>query len=335
MQKFWILWFLIVGFSIHAQQSDFSGVDFSKADNIALRYKSKKVNVNKISFDLTKDLKTDIEKFRAIYMWITHNIANDHRLFLKNNRKRNKYFGDSIALATWNSKFKKVLFKKLLRKRRTICSGYSYLLKEMCELVGIKARIINGFGKTSDVELDKLLFANHTWNAVQLNGKWYLCDPTWAAGITLPDKGRFNFEYNNGYFLADPKLFVLTHYPIERQWSLLGDQIPSFQDFASAPLLYGEAYNLFTEHISPIKMHDTIQQKNVVEFKYRLKKAIYTQRLSLVFVKGVNEKIYKPSVNVKGDTLTLQQPFNKRGFYDIHLYFDKKIVATYTFRVTK
>lgn len=335
MRTFFLYGLLVLGVLVHAQQSDFAQIDFSKADNIALRLKGKKLKVNQLAYELTANLNTDVEKFRAIYMWITHNVSNDHRLFLKNNKKRRKYFGDSIKLETWNSKFKKVVFKKLLKRKRTICSGYAYLLQEMCEVAGIKVRTIHGFGKTSDVDLEKLLFANHSWSAVRLNKKWYLCDPTWAAGITTPNKKGFEFKYNDGYFLSDPKLFVMNHYPAEPQWGLLGDQIPSFKSFANAPLLYGEAYNLFSEHITPLKMHDTIQQKGHVEFKYRLKKENYSQRFHFVFVNGAIEKIYKPKVKVDGDIMTLTQEFNRRGFYDVHLYFDKEILATYTFKVVK
>ena len=50
----------------------------------------------------------------------------------------------------------------------------------MSAIVGIKVLMVNGFGRTSAVDFSKLTMPNHTWNAVNLNNKWYLCDPTWA-----------------------------------------------------------------------------------------------------------------------------------------------------------
>ena len=126
--KLWI--FLIFVNLSFAQQSDFSHIDFSKADNIAKTVKSKRLyQLHKLTYSLTKNLNTDIEKFRAIYIWICNNIANDFGLYSLNEKKRKRFLKDSVKLKKWNSKFKKKLFKKLLKKKRTICTGYAYLLK--------------------------------------------------------------------------------------------------------------------------------------------------------------------------------------------------------------
>jgi transglutaminase/protease-like cytokinesis protein 3 len=178
-------------FFIHicvAQQSDFSHINFSKANFNAKTVKTKKLfELNKLTHNLTKDLKTDIEKFRAIYLWICKNIANDFSLYFLNQRKRKRFAIDSIKLQNWNSKFKNKLFKKLLKNKRTICTGYAYLLKEMCAIVGIESKMVNGFGRTATVNFTKLNIPNHTWNIVKINNKWYLCDPTWSTGISFPD----------------------------------------------------------------------------------------------------------------------------------------------------
>ena len=65
------------------------------------------------TLNLTKNLHTEVEKVRAIYMWICHNVANDYRLYTLNDRKRKRFKKDSIRLTEWNSTFKKTLFKKL------------------------------------------------------------------------------------------------------------------------------------------------------------------------------------------------------------------------------
>ncbi|MGB1043434.1 MAG: hypothetical protein ACPGU6_08575, partial [Tenacibaculum sp.] len=117
---FFLLLFVKVSFG---QQSDFSHINFTKADNIAKLYKSKRLlELNKTTYNLTKNLSTDVEKLRAIYVWICNNIANDFSLYSLNERKRKKYVKDSLKLQDWNSKFKKKLFKKLLKKKKTICT---------------------------------------------------------------------------------------------------------------------------------------------------------------------------------------------------------------------
>ncbi|MFK8058974.1 MAG: transglutaminase domain-containing protein [Polaribacter sp.] len=336
MQKIGLIFFLFfVNFGF-TQQSDFKHIDFRKADYIAKNLKTKRIyELNKLTFKLTNNLDTDVEKLRAIYIWICNNIANDFRLYSLNKRKRKRFAEDSIKLQNWNSKFKKTLFKKLLKKKRTICTGYAYLLKEMCKIVGIESKMVNGFGRTSTVDFTKLNMPNHTWNVVKLNNKWYLCDPTWSTGISFPEEGRFQFIYNDGYFLTDPNLFILNHYPIENRFSLLEDKTPSLKNYTELPLLYGDAFTVLEKHLSPKKMHHIIKQNDSFNFTYQLKKEIDLNKIKFIVDMGSTEKSTKPKVDLQNNILTLNHTFKKRGFFDLHLYIENKLIATYTFKVEK
>ena len=336
MQKagfFLLLFFANVSF---CQQSDFNHIDFTKADYIAKTVKTKRLfELNKLTYSLTKGLYTDEEKLRSIYVWICSNIANDFSLYSLNERKRRRFEKDSIKLENWNSKFKKLLFKKLLKKKRTICTGYAYLLKEMCNIAGIESKMVNGFARTSSVDFSKLTMPNHTWNVVKLNDKWYLCDPTWSTGISFPDEGRFKFKYNNGYFLSDPKLFSQNHFPIEEKFTLLESDSISFTDFSEFPLVYGSAFTLIKEHLLPQKMHHIIKKNDVFTFQYLLKKEIDLRTVKFVIDSGANEYTVKPKSKFQENLLTLNYTFKSRGFFDFHLYIENELIATYTFKVTK
>ena len=335
MQKALFVSVFFVNFCF-AQKADFNNINFSKADYIAKSYRSKNLlNLNEITFNITKDLETDVEKLRAIYVWICNNIANDFGLYVKNKRKRKRFQEDSIRLREWNSEFKTLLFKRLLKKKKTICTGYAYLLKEMCKIVGIEAKIVNGFGRTSDVDFTTLTEANHSWNVVKINGKWYLCDPTWATGISFPEEGRFDFQFNEGYFLTQPQLFFKNHFPIDKEFSLLDENTPTLQEFTEMPLLYGEAYNFLESHISPTKMHQEIKQNDVFTFEYQLKKDIKIEDLKLIISSGNNERTVQPEINLQNKKLAITYQFKNSGFYDVHLYHQQKIIATYTFEISK
>ena len=319
-----------------AQQSDFKHINFTKADNIAKTYKTKKrLELNKTAHNLTKNLETDVEKFRAIYVWICKNIANDFSLYALNERKRKRFSQDSIKLKKWNSKFKKILFKKLLKRKRTICTGYAYLLKEMCTIVGIESKMVNGIGRTSLVDLEYLNMPNHTWNIVKLNNKWYLCDPTWSTGISFPKEGRFQFQYNDGYFLTTPKLFFQNHFPVKPEFSLLENKTPTFYEFSELPLLYNDAFLYLEEQILPSKMHHIIKRNSTFTFQYKLKKKIDLKKVKLVYFASDSERKLKPRIELSDNFLTLNQTFKRKGFYDIHLFINDKIIATYTFKVLK
>lgn len=325
----------VFAFQSYAQISDFDHINFQKADSIALACKYEGLdNLPKLAHQLTSDLITDVERFRAIYKWVCTNIANDYTLYMKNNRKRKKFGNDSLKLEIWNDQFKKKIFYKLLKHKTTICTGYAYLIQELSELANLNCNIVHGYGKTSTTHIDEFTSPNHSWNAIELNGKWYLCDPTWASGIPNPETNTFKFQYNDGYFLTNPQLFAINHFPIDKKWMLLENNAPSFDGFLAAPIIYGKAYKNLTIHSAPIEMHNTIQKHETVVFKYQLQKTVATDQISLLIDNGFsNKKIQPTSTRINNQSLILEHQFDSNGFYDVHLYIGDDLISTYTVKV--
>ena len=336
MLKFRFLLLYFITYQVSAQISDFEHIDFNKADNTAALYDEASLNnLAELSQNLTRDLVTDVEKFRAIYMWVCTNIANDYRLYNKNMHKRYRYRNDSIKLKNWNEKFKEIAFQKLLKRKTTICTGYAYILAELSKLAGINCKIVHGYAKTSTIDIDRLDFPNHSWNAVQLNNKWYLCDPTWASGSQDAHTGRFKFNFIEGYFLANPKLFAINHYPIEKQWLLFDSTDYTFEDFIDSPILYTKTYTYIDNHISPKKLDNEILKYQEVKFEYVLHNTDKNSEIKLVADNGYSSKTIKPEITLNNSLLEFSHTFNKTGFYDLHVYIKDDIVATYTFDVRK
>lgn len=73
-----------------------------------------------------------------------------------------------------------------LNENRAVCEGYALLFYRMCLLAGIDCRVVLG----------KSFNANHTWNIVKLDGKWYNVDCTWddSIGKIFFLKGSKNFS---------------------------------------------------------------------------------------------------------------------------------------------
>jgi hypothetical protein len=335
MKSYWLLLVFIFVNPIFAQQSDFNQIDFSKADRNALSCKNENLNnLPQLIDKLTDGLPTEAERFRAIYMWVCTNISNDYHLFLKNERKRSRFEKDSLKLIHWNSQFNKIIFRKLLKNKKTICTGYAYLVKKLADLANLNCEIINGYGRTSTIDIDKLKTPNHSWISVELNGKWYLCDPTWASGIQNPSTLQFTFKYNDGYFFSEPELFAINHFPIENKWFLLEGNTPTFNAFLEAPIIYGKGYEKLLALTSPKKMHQTIAKHDKVTFAFVIQKQIAPKEISLLIDNGNHTKKTKPnSTLIKGHSLTLDYQFNTYGFYDVHVYFGEDLISTYTVSV--
>mgnify|MGYP000135565895 CR=1 FL=1 len=73
------------------QVSDFKSSDFTIADNRAKLFKGAPLdNLPLLAHRLTFNLRTDVEKFRAIYSWVCTNVKGDVNQHQKVTRKRKK-----------------------------------------------------------------------------------------------------------------------------------------------------------------------------------------------------------------------------------------------------
>ncbi len=328
--------FIIASFFIfnitNAQIADFKNIDFTKADNIAKLNKGEDLrNLPLLSYKLTSKLTTKVEKFRAIYTWVCTNISGDLKQSDKISYKRKKLKNDSVALIKWNNEYKKKAFKKLLKYNKTMCTGYAYLIKELAFLADIECKIIDGYGRTFNANVETLETANHSWNAVKLNNKWYLCDATWSSGY-MNENYTFVKNYNDGYFLTNPILFAKNHYPIQKKWLL--NEVTTNATFLDSSLVYGETFKYKIMTLTPSKMNLEVQTNEEISFNFKVLKNVSINKVSLIFYLGNKElsfKIYNLE-NEKGN-ITFKNKFKWKGFYDVHLKIEDDIVATYTIKV--
>ncbi len=174
---------------------------------------------------LIEPAKNDREKARAIFRWITENIDYNVEVFFK---------GGSGAT---NS-------EDVLKSRKSVCYGYSDLFLSLAREAGLEAVRISGYGKGYGYQPGKNVSgpANHAWNAVKINGSWYLMDSTWGAGYVSGD-GKYVRKFDDHFFMTPPSQFIYSHFPEDAQWQLL-DQPVSKQEFENWVFLEAEFFNL-------------------------------------------------------------------------------------------
>ncbi|WP_406683503.1 hypothetical protein N1F78_12545 [Seonamhaeicola sp. MEBiC1930] len=312
-------------------------IEFEKADNIAKSLNKETLkNLPVLVYQLTSNLDTDVEKFRAIYTWISLNIKSDYPHQLQNLKMRKKFLDDSISLNLWNTKFREKTLKRLIKNKKTICTGYAYLLEELASLAGLNCKMIHGYGRNVSANIDELSQPNHSWNAVLLNNKWYLSDPTWSSGFFNVDEGVFVHDYNSGYFLADPSLFVKSHYPLDSKWVLMDEFIPTIQDFLTGPLVYGDAFKYSILPLEPEKMKSEINKGDKQIFRFIVPEEAKSNQIRLVIDSGSHQnKIDTYSYNQETEILEFMHTFSNRGLFDIHLQVNNTFVVTYAVKVIK
>lgn len=328
--------FLLFSLIINAQKSDFSHINFEKAVSIA-RSNSKLTlkNIPLLAYKLTNELDTQVEKFRAIHTWVCSNIKSDHDFGDKTLRKRRKLKNDSTAFLIWNNKVQAKVFKTLLEEQKTICTGYAYLIKELSSLSGINCKIVDGYSRTLSNNVGEIDIPNHSWNTVELNGKWYLVDATLSSGFFDLNLNIFINDYNDGYFLASPELYIKKYYPLNEKWTLL-ENVPTLTDFVEAPMVYG---NTFEHNILPIAPNDLVTRISTNEdviFKLKISDKNKLDHISFVLSSGLRyEKIKLSHLNYNNGFVEVKHCFAKKGNYDVHIKVEEDIVASYNVKVEK
>lgn len=320
----------------NAQLGDFENVDFREADKAAISlYGNDLKSLPILAYNLTHSLPSDVEKFRAIFMWVSTNIENDYKYYLKNAKERNRLKKDSVALKVWNKEFSVKVFKKLLKEQKTVCTGYAYLIKELSNLANIECEMIDGYGRTVNDNNKEPYIPNHSWNAVKLNNKWYLCDATWASGVFDLDKYDFEFNYNNGYFLSNPEMFATNHFPLDSKW-LLTEKENKLSQFLKAPFVYRDAFKYEIMSLEPSVMFLEVNQYDEVSFVLKERVSIDIDAISVELISGSYNKSTKPSVIRNEDGfIELKYLFNARGDYDVHIKLNEDYLFTYVVKVKR
>ncbi|GAB2702211.1 hypothetical protein GCM10027037_29650 [Mucilaginibacter koreensis] len=219
--SFWITPALLFAQPVHQ-------IDYSKADTLALhiRYEG---DLPRLTHQLTDPFTDQTLKARAIFRWITDNIAYDHKYYnryaYKGKEPKTYHCNDErdceIKKQVWENGY----IDKALNTGKAVCEGYALLFKRMCRIAGIEAEMVTGYTRTQFYEIGTPGDLDHAWNAVWLNGTYHLLDATWAAGgCAKDDDGRlkeFHKHYNEYYWLTPAADFAKNHFPEDTKWVLL------------------------------------------------------------------------------------------------------------------
>lgn len=185
----------------------FGITDYTEIDKKSVSIPDSLKTAEQISAYLTKDLKNDIEKVRAFYIWISHNINYD--LGNKGTTKRFKSITEVID--------------DVLKNRKGICQQYAELFHVFCQKSGVKSFVIGGYARNVQTQISDVA---HSWNAVQIGTNYYFMDVTWASGLTI--NNVYVNQFRDKYFLIEPLLFVKTHLPFDPVWQFSDNPITIF-----------------------------------------------------------------------------------------------------------
>ncbi len=178
-------------------------------------------NLKELVSYLIRGASDDFVRIKVLHDWICYNISYDTELF----------FSDSS---------KKQDFVEVLQTGKAISSGFSALMKEMCNIAGFECQTIEGFAKGYGYNGHLSETVEHSWNAVCISSKWYLIDTTWDTGFL--ERKTFIKCYSTEYLFLDSRAFLYTHLPKEDKFQFYAPVVSSSQ-FEKEPKLEGKFFD--------------------------------------------------------------------------------------------
>ncbi|CAF3143516.1 unnamed protein product [Rotaria sp. Silwood2] len=176
--------------------------------------------------------KSVIDRAWIVFYWVSQNIEYDV----------DAYFSGNIRHQSTDD---------LFRSGKGVCDAFGTIFETLCNGVGIECKKISGYAKGYSFKLETSAFhrTNHAWNAVRLDGHWYLVDSTWGEGH-IDNRKQNVRKLCTFYFLVRPEQLIYTHLPENPQWQLLKSPI-AMKDFVYLPHVYPEYFELGLHMVSP------------------------------------------------------------------------------------
>jgi len=253
-----ILFLLFVSVQISIGQGRMSASELKKC-----------VDPVRLTTHLIDGAENDMEKLEVIFQWIIDHIQYDKKALTQDSQRINQGLED------------------VLKRKKALCVGYARLLVEMCTQAGIRAVEVSGYVRSID-NANTFDVPDHSWNAVFIEGKWQLLDPTWAAGLKEKTNALMQ-KYDVNYFLTDPGIFILNHVPSLPIWQLLVCPLPLEMFYMSTDKL--ESYLEYNQECEVEKQREKYLALSKKDQTYEANKASY------LFNPGpYNRKIYASSV---------------------------------------
>jgi hypothetical protein len=163
---------------------------------------------------------TDLNKLFCLFFWICHYVEYDLEA----------HIGSGSPAPSPDDVF---------ASRKATSEGFCLTIREGCERSGVTfgIEIMSCYSKGYDWKPrtpPKAPTTNHTSLVVIIEGRKWLCDPTWGSGTLLDGEAlSFNSEYNRSRFLVPLVCGLNDHFPMDGCESLLDEPLP-FERFVRA-----------------------------------------------------------------------------------------------------
>lgn len=192
---------------------------FSKIDKHARNCpESWEGSIDSIAIYLQEGARSDLEKARAIYIWLTDNIKYDDAGYNSGD------YSDTGARA-------------VLSTRKSVCDGFSNLFLALGEEMGLDIKKVTGYAKGYGYTPGmKFKDTDHAWNIIKIDNNWRIFDATWGQGFGENINGKLvsKNEFDEYWFNVDPYEAIFSHLPGNNEPAYVAPA-PSLKMFEAIP----------------------------------------------------------------------------------------------------
>ncbi|GFO11711.1 kyphoscoliosis peptidase [Plakobranchus ocellatus] len=244
--------------------------------NIDTQVKQQLTRIDKSSYEsltlaLSRSYSTDLEKLRAIYVWLFHQDV----------------FGAFYSGVT--DPYTPRGYMKLIK---TGNGSYASFFAQLCRAAGIPCNVIRGVGRgdSYNVGQQDMSELQSAWCAVHVDGNWRLVHPLWAYFTQKqtyidgrrPPAGTKRPTVNDFFYLIDPNKMICFCLPHADSWQLLKKKwdakkfvrSPQFtEEYFTSGLLLPRKYNAILQAENGICVidfdhhaHDEPSIESTIEF---------------------------------------------------------------------
>jgi hypothetical protein len=302
---------LFAGFNANAQTN---GRDFTKIDEYVKSLGPlTTMSMGTINNVVSNKFTDKMDKARAIYYWVAHNITYDVKGIRTNNTAKNTP-------------------AEVLQSRKAVGIGFANLFQDMCSSADIRCLTVDGFVKYNAQQIgEKDQEINHSWAVVQLGQSpedWYYVDPAFGSGYLNADMKEFTKAYTDAYFFTEKASFNLQHFPDNGAWKL-GTAPKNKKDFFDMPVVKTAAIEFEIKKCSPGDGKIKAKVDNAVKFSFTLKNTGDITKVELGIGEKKKYKVEEIPYSSSGAVLSFTYKFKNANSYPVMIFVNGKEFALY------
>ena len=311
LKKILAVFFIIAGFNLSAQTN---GRDFKAVDAYVKSLGPlDSMSMGTINNVVSNKFSNKIDKARAIYYWIAHNITYN------------------IKAARNNSNLKNTTAEVLLTRKATAI-GFASLFQDMCSSADIRCLTVDGFVKNNTQDIgEKDQEINHSWVVVQLGQspeEWYYVDPAFGSGYLNAEMKEFTKSYTDAYFFTEKETFNLQHYPDNEAWKL-GSAPKNKKDFFDIPVIRVAAMEMGIKKVSPNDGKIKAKVNKAVKFSFTLKSTEEITKVELGMGEKKKYKVEEIQYSNSATVLSFTYKFQDANAYPVTVFVNGKEFVLY------